>query len=292
MCKKDSSAGSRGRAPTVAGLFYPDTKTTMKRQIQSFGLEQGTGGSAQAIIAPHGAWDLSGAVAASAFAAVAGRLPPGASGVSTVVILGTSYGVEAPGIFLSDSDYFITPLGNIPVDLELSNGLASCSTLIETNDIPHLQEHTLEVLLPFVKFCFPDAAIVPVLTSHPLGGRRAHVWSSAQIASLAQALRIIFEPLLEHTLFVVSANLSKHEDDPTALAQAEECIRLLASGNGDEFFTSIYNGKISPFGVQAAAALLQCRLLVGKPGKLVSGPLVKTMGERNRTVYYGGLAFE
>jgi AmmeMemoRadiSam system protein B len=264
----------------------------MEQQIRSFGLEPGTGGSAQAIIAPHGAWDLSGAVAASAFAAAAGRTPgANGAGVSTVVILGTSYGVAAPGIFLSDSDYFITPLGNIPVDLDLSGELASCSTLLEVNDIPHLQEHTLEVLLPFIKFCFPNASIVPVLTSHPLGGRRAHVWSSAQIASLAQALRIIFEPLLDHTLFVVSANLSKHDDDPTALAQAEECVRLLASGSSGEFFTGIYEDRISPCGGQAVAALLASGLLDGKTCKLVSGPLVKTRAEDNRTVYYGGLAF-
>jgi AmmeMemoRadiSam system protein B len=266
----------------VAGLFYPDEGLAVEDKLRSFGLEKDRGGAATAIIAPHGAWDISGAVAGRAFSAAAGRTSLG-SPVSLVVLLGCLHDAAAEGLFLSDSHYFETPLGNLPVNAELCEELGSCSTLFEVNDIPHLREHTLEVLLPLVKFCFPQAAIVPIL----MGGSRPSL-----ISVLARALRIVFEPLMGETLIVVSANLSKNTDEGTSRSQAEECVRLLEAGETGRFISSLYNGRISICGGGVVAALLESGLLAGKAGKLVSGPLIKAIGEENKSVYYGGIAFE
>jgi AmmeMemoRadiSam system protein B len=283
--KNGVSMDSKGRAPIVAGLFYPEDKLAVEEQLRSFGLKDGAGSHAQAIIAPHGAWDISGAIAGKAFAAAAGRgkpqgdLPP----VSTVVLLGCLHDAATEGLFLSDSHYFASPLGDLPVSAELNEELGSCSTLFEINDIPHLREHTLEVLLPFVKFCFSQAVIIPIL----MGSHRA-----ALVSTLARALRIVFEPLMDETLIIASANLSKNADAQSSRSQAEECVRLLESGDAEQFIAHLYQDRISVCGGGVVAALLESGLLAGKPGKLVSGPLVKAIGEENKSVYYGGLAFE
>jgi AmmeMemoRadiSam system protein B len=291
------STAGKVRAPIVAGLFYPDEKQSTEARIRSFGLKNGEGGSATAIIAPHGAWEISGAAAGRAFSAAAGRTSPkGKRGdvsrdasrdTSLVVLLGCVHEVRGEGLFVSDSRYFETPLGNLPVDSQHCEELCSCSTLIEMNDIPHLQEHSLEVLLPLVKFCFPNAAIVPVLMA---GGR------SSQISSLARALRIVFEPILDSTLLVVSANLSKDQDPEASRSQAETCARLLenasASASGEQFIAGLSNGRLSTCGGGAVAALLQSGLLEGKTTKLLTKPLMKTIGEDNKTIYYGGFSFE
>ncbi|MDR1950197.1 MAG: AmmeMemoRadiSam system protein B [Spirochaetaceae bacterium] len=279
----------KGRTPVVAGLFYPEDRALAEARLCSYGLLGGIGDNAAAIVAPHGAWDISGAIAGAAFSAAAGRVRRNPSsqrpgkGLSRVLILGSLHEPEEEGIFLSDSHYFETPLGNLPVDKRLSAELASCNTLFEINDIPHLREHTIEVLLPFVKFCFPDTKIIPLL----LGNSRP-----ALISALARALFVVFKNRMEDTLFVVSANLSKNTDEKAARDQAEECVRLLEENRAGSVGAALTDGRINPCGGGALAALLESGLLAGKTGKLVSGPLINARGEEDKTVYYGGISFE
>ncbi|GHV31515.1 hypothetical protein AGMMS4952_20410 [Spirochaetia bacterium] len=257
----------------------------MEARLRAFGLESGvgdkagTGGGASAIIAPHGAWDFSGAVAAAAFSAAA----RGAGKVSRVVILGNIHQVEKPGVFFSDSHFFETPLGPLPVDLQLGESLRSCSTLFEVNDIPHLQETSVEVLLPMVRFCFPGAAIVPILA----GGRQPGL-----ISSLARALRIILEPIMANTLLVVSSNISIHPDEQMARRAAETCIQLLEENRKSELIAGLYDGRISACGGALIASLLESGLMDGKPARVVSGPQVRAQGERGDFTCYAGIAFE
>jgi AmmeMemoRadiSam system protein B len=279
----------KGRSPVVSGLFYPEDRAGTNALLCSYGLLGGIGGAAAAIVAPHGAWNISGAIAGTAFSAAAGRIHRGSPaqkpgrGLSRVLILGCLHEPEEDGIFLSDSHYFDTPLGSLPVDRRLAAELASCNTLFEINDIPHLREHTIEVLLPFVKFCFPDVKIIPLL----LGSSRP-----ALISALARALFIVMKPRMDDTLFVVSANLSKNTNEKKAQDQAEECVRLLEKNQPGAFRAALEDARINPCGGGALLALLESGLLAGKPGKLVSGPLVKAKGEEDKTVYYGSLSFE
>jgi AmmeMemoRadiSam system protein B len=272
------SIAEKGRTPIVGGLFYPEEKYAAIEKLRSFGLETGTGGMAQAIVAPHGAWDISGEVAGKAFSAAAGRGPA----VSRVVLLGCVHDVQEEGIFLSDSHFFATPLGNLNVDMRSNEELCSCSNLIEINDTPHLREHTLEVLLPFVKFCFPQAAIVPIL----IGDARPSL-----ISALARALNIVFAPLLDTTLLVVSANLSMNNNPPAGLIQAEICARYLENYATNDFINALNEGIITACGGGAAAALLQSGLPEGRTGSLLTKPLICAFGEENKAVYYGAIAY-
>jgi AmmeMemoRadiSam system protein B len=273
------SLKKKGRTPVVSGLFYSDDKMEIGAKLRAFGLESGVGGSASALIAPHGAWDLSGAVAAAAFSAAAGR----GDKISRVVILGNIHRFEKPGVFFSDSHFFETPLGKLPVDMRLCKSLRSCSTLFELNDIPHLQETSVEVLLPMAQFCFPGAAIVPIL----MGGSRPRL-----ISALARALRIILEPIMANTLLVVSSNLSIHDDEGMARSDAETCIRLLEENRGAEFISGLYDGRISACGGALIASLLESGLMDGRTARFVTDPLISARGERGDTTCYAGIAFE
>jgi AmmeMemoRadiSam system protein B len=259
-------------------LFYPADRTELLAQLRGFGLERGLGGAASAIIAPHGAWGLSGAAAAAAFRAAAGR----SNRVSRVVILGNIHYTESPGLYVSDSSFFTTPLGGLRVDREICESLVSCSTLFEFNDIPHLQETSLETLLPMAAHCFPTAAIVPVL----MKGAQPRL-----IAALGRALRIILEPLMGATLVVISSNISVHDDEQTAREMAETCVRLLEDNKPSAFIAALYDGRISPCGGALIAALLESGLMADKGARVVTGPLTSARGERGDTTCYGGVAF-
>jgi AmmeMemoRadiSam system protein B len=271
----------RIRSPIVDGLFYPQDRAGVLAYMQSIGLERGKGGLAQAIIAPHGAWEISGSLAGAAFASAGGRT--GSKSPSRVVIMGPIHDHRYEGIYLSNSHTFQTPLGNIPVDQEASRWIESYSPLFEVNDIPHLYEHSIEVLLPFVKYCFPNASIVPILMGQP---RKRH------IATLAHALRAAFEPVIGDTLLIISFNLAVHPGEAAALNMAGECLRLFKEGKRDELWQALQDGRIASCGGALVAALLQSGLVDMARPRPASESLLSAWDEQERTVYYGAFAFE
>jgi AmmeMemoRadiSam system protein B len=269
------------RPPVVEGLFYPDNRAELLAKLHALGLERGKGGQARAIIAPHGAWDISGPIASAAFAAASGR--SGRKSPSRVVLLGPLHDTREAGLFLSSSRSFQTPLGNIPVDWETSKAVEACSPLFEENDIPHLGEHSLEVLLPFVKYCFPRAAIVPVLMGQPC---------VESITTLAKALKTVFEPLIESTLLVVSCNLSKALDETDARRRALEAMRLFTEKKSAELVSALLEERLNICGGAAVASLLQSGLLDETNPRQIAENMFCANDDDNSTVFYGALSFE
>jgi AmmeMemoRadiSam system protein B len=268
------------RSPVVGGIFYPDTREETEEQLKAFGIVPGRGGRARMILAPHGAWEISGQVAAAGFSALSGRLN---TEVCRIFVLGCIHREGEEGLFLSDSDCFLTPLGNLPVDLDICSELASCSSRFEINDRPHLREHSIEVLLPFLKFCFPQVRIIPIL----MGGRQPSL-----ISILAKSLQHVFEPVMNESLCIVSCNISMNQDEALAQVQAEECLRLLLEKDSAGFASGLRDGRISACGGGLIGSLLESGLVDDKKAEIVSGPLIRAKGEENKTVCYGSLAYE
>jgi len=266
----------RIRGPVGAGLFYPEDKNEILDYFRSFGFEEG--GNAQAIIAPHGAWSYSGTLAANAFFSAAGRCEK----VRRVVLLGPIHDKREKGLFLSNSHSFYTPLGNIPVDHEISEELKFNSNYIEINDIPHLAEHSIEILLPFVKYCFPNASIVPILMGQP---------KVQYIYDLAQALKTVITSILDETLIVVSCNLSCDVNRNTALLSAEECIRLFTEKNASALASGILDGRLNACGSALVLSLFESGLLDRTQSCSVSGDLISAVGAENNTVYYSEFSY-
>jgi AmmeMemoRadiSam system protein B len=268
----------RVRSPVGAGMFYPEEKKEMLDYLRSFGLEETGGGHAKAIIAPHGAWNYSGSLAANAFSSAMGRK----NNIKRVVILGPIHDKREKGLFLSNSHSFHTPLGNIPVDREMSEELEFHGNFFEINDIPHLSEHSIEILLPFVKYCFPEASIVPILMGQP---------KAQYIYDLAQALKAVITPVLSETLIVVSCNLSSDTDQKTARLLAEEVLRLFSEKNSPALASAILDGRLNACGGALAAGLFESGLLDETHTCSAADNMVSAVSAENNTVYYSGLSY-
>jgi MEMO1 family protein len=267
----------RIRSPVGAGIFYPENKKEMLEFLKAFDLEPGNGRCAQAIIAPHGSWNLSGELAASAFSAAMGR----SNNIKRVVILGPIHDRREIGVFLSDSHSFHTPIGNIIVDKEVTNELEFAGKYIEINDVPHLGEHSIEILLPFVKFCFPNASIVPVLVGQP---------SQKYIKDLAAALKRVITPLLDETLLVISCNLSSNDDKETARSHAQETLSLIKGKNPSALISAIIEDRLKPCGGALIASLLESGLVAEKT--CYAEDLLSAVGMENKTVFYSAASYE
>ena len=281
--------GFASRPPVVNGIFYPEKREVLIRQLESWGLKEGafslntsrwSGGMVekrQAILAPHGAWELTGKLAGCAFAAL--QEDP-ALAIDRVLLLGTTHNSAEEGIYLSESAFFETPLGDLWVDEKINRELAFCSSQIKIYDIPHLSEHALEVLLPMVKYCFPSAKIVPVLMS----GKKPDL-----ISGLARALGIVLEKYSEKSLFVVSSNVSCSHDPALAHDMALEFCGHIEDMDTRNFLSCLEAGRISACGGALVASLLESGLFCSRPFSALC-PLAQAAGENGNTFFYGAFS--
>jgi len=272
----------RVRGPVGAGMFYPEDRTEMLEYLHSLDLDgthsDSQGGYAQAIIAPHGAWNYSGSLVADAFSTAMGR----ADSIKRVVVLGPIHDKREKGLFLSNSHSFYTPLGNIPVDKGISEELEFAGTHFEINDIPHLGEHSIEILLPFIKYCFPDASIVPILMGQP---------ETYYIKDLAKALKTVITPVLDETLIVVSCNLSSDADQKTARLLAEEAVGLFCKKNAQALASAILDGRLNACGGALVVSLFESGLLDKTHICCAADNMISAVCSENNTVYYSELSY-
>jgi AmmeMemoRadiSam system protein B/AmmeMemoRadiSam system protein A len=182
--------GGAVRAAAVAGSWYPGDALALRAEIESLLAaapldDAGAAPSPCALVAPHAGLRYSGATAAHAFA----RLPPG---VQRVVVLAPSHRTPLRGAAVDSSSGYATPLGVVPVDVDAVALLAGAGC-VGTRD-PFVLEHAIEMQLPFLQVCAPDARLVPVLVGErpPDGG-----------AALAAAVQTLLDG---RTVVVVSSD--------------------------------------------------------------------------------------
>jgi len=137
--------------------WYPGSPRACQREVEGFlaAATDPVAGPLRGGIVPHAGWTFSGALAARTFAALARQAGP----VDTVVLLGGHLGPRSRGWVLG-SGLWPTPLGDVPVDEALAAALAEASGVARIAPDDYEPDNTLELQLPLVKACFPDAALV------------------------------------------------------------------------------------------------------------------------------------
>jgi hypothetical protein len=230
------------RPPLVDGLFYPGRREALAAKVDDLLSRSSTPRAARfAIISPHAGYDYAGNVMAEAFASIA--LRP----VRTAVLIGPVHRDAEDGIFLTESEAFATPLGDIPVDMRTVAALAARDPLFRRNDVPHLEEHCLELQLPFISRLFPGASIVPIL----VGNARM-----ATVTALARALRLTFADSADYTAFIVSANTASYMTGKDPDAESAAMDSLLTRGDWRGIVSAAEKRQISACCVAGIAAVL------------------------------------
>ena len=82
--------------------------------------------------------------------------------IKRVVLLGPCHRVPVGGLALCSADYYETPLGRVPLDKALSKVVAKMPQVF-TFDDTHLQEHSLEVHVPFLQSILNDFTLLPLV---------------------------------------------------------------------------------------------------------------------------------
>ncbi|MBN1837736.1 MAG: AmmeMemoRadiSam system protein B [Spirochaetales bacterium] len=267
----------RIRASTVDGIFYPQEPERLREAVEGL-LEKSPTVSlrAQSIVCPHAAFDYSGTIAATAFKACAGRP------VELAVLIGPVHREPTDAVLLCESQAFQTPLGNVPVDQELTQALAEHARDFRYDEAPHLEEHCLEVLLPFLQVLHPQARILPLL----LGS-----FSRGRVEALSEALWELTRDRLGTTLFVVSSNLSTFLPDRESGVQAEAILERIRAMDWEALVESPGRKRlVACGGACIAAILLLHRRIGGNAVVLDRGSSLPAGGDPKRVVQYAAVA--
>lgn len=259
------------RPPAVAGMFYPGTRDSLERSLdEAFddAVPPDEGAPLpKAIVVPHAGYIYSGPVAASAYL----RVAPLRLQVRKVVLLGPSHRVPVRGLAVPTVDAFSTPLGLVPIDDQLRDAALRAGPFVVADDVPHANEHSLEVQLPFLQRRLDDFTLLPLAVGHA---------SAGEVASVIDTLWGGSE-----TLVVVSTDLSHYERYEVARARDERTAAAVVAMTPEAIGDMDACGAYALRGLLVAAA--RHHLAVERLDVRSSGD---TAGDHSRVVGYGAFA--
>ena len=218
---------------TVDFILYPGIKDDLKKRIELVlkeveNKEVALKNPVRAILVPHAGWSHCDTIMASAYASVANRE------FERVVILSRVHREPAKSIFLPEYLSYKTPLGELEVDQKILSELSKSNNIFEYNNVPHVEEHSIEVQLPFIKYLWPNTKIVPILTGKS-------TLSMAKI--LSKSLSTVFKDKMDNTLIIISSSISSYESGDKSKKEADRFITTINTKNDWNLLPEMLNTR-------------------------------------------------
>lgn len=218
------------RRPCVAGAFYHRDPAGLKEQIRTCFLHSlGPGKIPEArekgprklaaLVCPHAGYIYSGPTAARSYFQLANDGKP-----RSLVILGPNHTGLGSILSTNTEGAWNTPLGDVPIDSELASLIVKESGIVDVEDRAHMNEHSIEVQLPFLQFVFGSTfSFVPICmmaqdleTSMDLGkalGRCLKDRDALLIASSDMSHYVPHDEAVRQDKFVIDQILAMNESE-------------------------------------------------------------------------------
>jgi AmmeMemoRadiSam system protein B/AmmeMemoRadiSam system protein A len=268
------------REPVVAGAFYPDRPDTLSRDVKQYldnAKEEKIEGEIIALVSPHAGYMYSGQVAAYAYRLIEGRV------FDSVVVVGPSHRALFKGASVYDRGGFRTPLGIVPIDVELSKRMMERRKEIQFLPEAHAQEHSLEVQIPFLQIVSKSFKLVPIVMEP--------YWSWETCQSLAS---VIAETVRgKKVLLVASSDLSHFHPYEKAVELDKIVLSHIERFDPEGLYQDLKSGRCEACGGgPIISIMLAAKALGANKGKVLkylnSGDVT---GDRSRVVGYGAGVF-
>jgi MEMO1 family protein len=236
-CRAGSNSGPV-REPAMAGQFYSGDADELRLAVTEFLGDAVHAHTAKpiAIVVPHAGYVYSGQIAADAFEQTAGQK------YDVIVILGTNHttpGFRGASVFAKGT--FRTPLGDAVIDDAVAAKILSADKDFVFDPKVHEREHSIEVELPFVRYLFPEARIVPIVVGSPdldlctrlgnavaaaIEGKNALIVASSDLSHYPSHDDA---DLVDRTTLKAVAGLNPEVISSTIIAQMDHPVRELAT---------------------------------------------------------------
>ncbi|MBU1043244.1 MAG: AmmeMemoRadiSam system protein B [Candidatus Omnitrophica bacterium] len=257
--------------------FYSDNKDLllkyMEKNVDKTSLKQ----DVKAVMLPHAGYFYSGAVAAKTISRV--NIP------DTVIVLAPNHTGLGRPYSIIQSGVWETPLGPVRICEKLAGLILANSPLIIEDESPHINEHAIEVQLPFLKYLNANVSIVPMIVSD---------FMLSRFEEVGNCLALSIEQFAKPVLIVISSDLSHYEPVHMVKAKDKKVIQSIVSLNPKEMFDKVTEENISMCGFgPAAIALYACKKMGAETAELIE---YQTSGEvthdQTSVVGYAGIIIQ
>jgi len=262
------------RPPAVAGTFYPGEPAALEREVARLVPRAEATHPLLACVAPHAGYVYSGGVAGRVFAHL--DIP------HRVVVLGPNHTGMGAAVSVAPHSAWATPGGEVPVDRDLGDRLLETVGGAEAEHRAHGREHSLEVMLPFLRARRPDVTVLPVCLAH---------LSKADCRRLGSAMARVIRDVGEPVGIVASSDMSHYEPDAVARERDRLAIDAMLALDPDALYDVVHANGITMCGVVPATVALVAALELGATDAhlvdyATSGDV---SGDRSAVVGYAGI---
>lgn len=198
------------------------------------------------VVAPHAGYLYSGRVAGAVFSRV--EFP------DTFVILGPNHTGLGAGAAIMTSGEWETPLGKIPIDTELGKAILANSSVLEEDHLGHLQEHSIEVQLPFLQYFECPFRFVPICLFR---------YEYAACHDVGQAVARAVGATGRRVLVVASTDMSHYLPRDEAALQDRKAIDAILAMDPEGLHRVVRREGISMCGFHSTTAMLVAATSLG-----------------------------
>ena len=273
-------ASNKIRSAMVAGMFYPQKKITLEREV-ALVLENAPDdmidGKIIALVVPHAGYMYSGGVAARAYRQIIDHE------FETVVVISPSHREYFKEISIYDGYGYSTPLGVIPVDKEMANNMIDCNPKIILSEKGHrFDEHALEVQLPFLQKVLDEFKLIPIVMGEQ---------DLENVEVLANALATVLKD--KNAFIVASSDLSHFYSYDKATIMDKVVTENVKNFNEDKLFKDVQAGRCEMCGSGPVVTAMKASKMLGanKSKVLLYRNSGDVTGDRNEVVGYMSAVF-
>ncbi|MFH1975542.1 MAG: AmmeMemoRadiSam system protein B [Pseudomonadota bacterium] len=261
------------RKPAYAGSFYPSGKSEIGQTIEILTSKAKetrftapSGKSLKALILPHAGYIYSGLTASHA------SIVLNENRFSKVILMGPDHRVGFAGCAISDSDIYETPLGQVRLHKDAAK-LRLQKEIFRSIPVSDKNEHSLEVVLPFLQIYLKKFDLVPIVVG------------SVDYNKIAGAIDMIID---DKTLLVASSDLSHFLQYDEAVSRDKETINAILNLEKEKLIKRD----------NSACGKMPILIVMSLAGKYGWKPVLihysnsgDTAGDRSRVVGYAAIAF-
>jgi AmmeMemoRadiSam system protein B len=259
------------RKPIVAGQFYDADKENLQQSIKRCFLDKRGPGdlpkitdgnkNIRGVVVPHAGYIYSGAIAAHSYYHIANN-----GFADTFIILGPNHTGMGSGVSLMAEGSWETPLGSVEINTDLATDIGK--GIIDKDDTAHINEHSIEVQLPFLQFIsqmksFDFVPICIAMQDINTAKEIGEILSEA-IKKSDKKIVIIASSDFSHVGFnYMSMPPSGTRVDEYMEKQDKYAINKILEMDSEGLIETVYNNNISMCGYGPVSAMLAASKKLG-----------------------------
>ena len=273
------------REPVASGTFYASTPGELEQQIEwCYKHELGPGGLPQvnrkgpreivALVVPHAGYIYSGPVAAHAYKELAN------DGVfHTAIILGPNHTGYGSPVSLWTKRAWKTPLGEVKINEELAHKLVG--GVIEADEAAHMNEHSVEVQVPWLQHLYKELKIVPITML-------------AQDIETARMVGKAISKLGDNIVIIASSDFTHYEPHSTATEKDRSVIEAITELDEEKLYErlELLDCTMCGYGPVASAIVAAKEMKAKEASLLKYATSGDTTGDFSAVVGYGSIVIK